>query len=80
MRYENDAQGAHPLETVLRPGTYYWCRCGKTHKAPYCDGAHAGTGVTPQAFRIESERPVSLCDCGLTARPPYCDGHSHDDL
>ena len=32
-----------PAVIELEAGTYYWCRCGRSEKQPFCDGAHAGT-------------------------------------
>jgi CDGSH-type Zn-finger protein len=73
-RFENDEASSHPLVTELGEGTYYWCRCGKTKTVPYCDGSHAGTGVTPLAFEISEPITSAVCNCGLTTSPPYCSG------
>lgn len=78
-RFENDQAESHPLTTELGPGTYYWCRCGKTKNVPWCDGSHEGTGIEPLAFEIEEQATVAICNCGLTKNPPYCDG-SHEAI
>ena len=26
-----------PYEKELKPGTYWWCRCGQSKKQPFCD-------------------------------------------
>lgn len=78
MRYENAAELDKPAMVTLEEGTYYWCRCGKTHTPPYCDGSHEGSGITPLEFTADGKTEVALCMCGLTGTPPCCDG-SHVD-
>jgi len=67
-----------PVVGELEPGTYYWCTCGRSANQPYCDGSHAGTDFTPQAFTIEEGRRYALCTCKHTKNGPFCDGsHKH---
>lgn len=63
-----------PYIVTLEPGTYSWCSCGKSAKAPFCDGSHAGTGKEPVEFVQEKKGPAPLCGCGRTLKPPFCDG------
>jgi glutamate synthase domain-containing protein 2/CDGSH-type Zn-finger protein len=69
-----------PVKAELEAGkTYYWCKCGRSSKQPYCDGSHKGTGLEPMAFTAEESGAGFLCQCKATGNPPYCDG-SHAKL
>jgi CDGSH iron-sulfur domain-containing protein 3 len=72
----NDAKiaGTQPTVMTLEPVTYYWCSCGQSENQPFCNGAHKGTGFTPQAFTIEKSKKVALCSCKQTGKAPFCDG------
>ena len=65
--------GPYAVE-VVEGRTYYWCQCGRSAKQPYCDGAHAGTGIDPVPFKATTTGTVYLCGCKKTSTPPYCDG------
>ena len=67
------------LVTLERGRTYHWCACGRSAKQPFCDGSHAGTGLTPHRFVAPRTEEVLLCGCKRTAGAPFCDG-SHTNL
>jgi glutamate synthase domain-containing protein 2/CDGSH-type Zn-finger protein len=64
-----------PKGVALKKGEeYYFCTCGRSADQPFCDGSHAGSGFTPQAFTAEEDGEGYLCMCKQTANPPFCDG------
>ncbi len=47
---------------------------------PWCNGAHAETGMTPTVVKVEASGPKAMCTCKLTKNPQgFCDG-SHRAL
>ncbi len=64
-----------PAMVDLEAGkTYFWCACGRSGNQPFCDGSHAGTGLSPVKFTASKDGKSALCQCKGTANQPFCDG------
>ena len=64
-----------PNKVSLTKGDqYYFCSCGRSKSQPFCDGSHAGTGLSPKTFTAEETGDAYLCACKATANTPFCDG------
>lgn len=63
-----------PYVKDMQPGTYYWCRCGRSKSQPFCDGSHKGTGLSPMEVTLTEAKRAAWCGCKRTGTPPFCDG------
>ena len=64
-----------PMAVELEAGKKYaWCTCGASSNQPFCDGAHKGSGFSPQIFTAEETKTAYLCACKATGNGPFCDG------
>lgn len=68
-----------PCILELEPGTYWWCRCGRSKTQPWCDGSHQGTSFAPLKLEVKESTRMALCNCKHTKHEPMCDG-SHSRL
>ena len=64
-----------PAAVTLTAGEeVFFCACGKSSSQPFCDGSHAGSGITPKAFTPEESGEAYLCQCKHSGNLPFCDG------
>jgi len=69
-----------PYAVAVEAGQdYFWCRCGRSAKQPFCDGAHKGSGLTPLKFHAKQSKTLYFCGCKHSQTAPLCDG-SHQQL
>lgn len=63
-----------PLVMEVEAGVHWWCSCGRSDHAPFCDGSHKGTGLQPVRIELAEKTVVSWCQCKHSGTPPTCDG------
>ena len=74
------AAAKEPVRVELEEGkSYFWCACGRSQNQPFCDGSHAGTGLSPVKYPADKSRPACHGHSKATGNQPICDG-SHKEL
>lgn len=68
-----------PMPLEMEVGTYFWCACGRSAHAPFCDGSHKGTGLQPVRYEVTEKKKIWWCQCKQTGNAPLCDG-AHKSL
>lgn len=69
----------HSMKMEMKPGTYFWCACGKSHKQPFCDGSHKGSEFRPVKVIIDKPERVKWCMCKQSRDGAFCD-NTHREL
>lgn len=64
-----------PFKIEVSEGdTKAFCMCGLSKNAPFCDGSHSSTDITPKVITFEENKTVFACGCKQSANRPFCDG------
>ncbi len=72
---EPDIPQKEPYAVEVEQGrSYFWCRCGKNARQPFCDASHKGTEFTPVRYKAEKTGTVYFCGCKRSGNAPLCDG------
>lgn len=57
----------------VEAGTQYFCTCGKSNDAIFCDSTH-GPENKPKRLHFEHNTNILFCMCRKSDNFPYCDG------
>ena len=71
-------KGPYPVQ-VEAGASYYWCSCGLSKTQPFCNGSHAGTGLSPIKFEAIETKTATFVAARAAKVASFCDG-SHTKL
>ncbi|MCF6776788.1 glutamate synthase-related protein [Thiotrichales bacterium 19X7-9] len=64
---------------VEKNQTKAFCMCGLSNNAPFCDGSHQSTDITPKVITFDKDKTIYACRCKQSKIRPFCD-NTHQSI